>query len=213
MLSLLETFITSRLEMIKFNYATALPAGPTGVNYRPVKVYPYLPDREKKETIYPSYAFERVEVNVREASKSSEHEVFIPSAKTITVQLPYAMDRMRSYVTGVESYTRKPYPTPLDITYEINTLGSNKAHADFLIEMLYQAFPPGFQSKITGLSEKHYALFSLSHPINLDDLDRPEFRTGYVFTVSDLWLDRVEHWEHPSIASFLFDVIDIAEEE
>ena len=43
MLSLLETFITSRLEMIKFNYSTALPAGPQGVNYRPVKVYPYLP--------------------------------------------------------------------------------------------------------------------------------------------------------------------------
>jgi len=210
MLSLVDDFIKTRLEKVKFNYGTGSPA------VRSVQVYPYVPDRTKGHTEYPSYAIERFDVDVRLEDKRPDFEVFyvdtelddndVEVPKQITVTLPLVMGG--GTVTGNASYIRKPFPSPVNITYEINTLATSRAHSDFLVEMLFQTFPPGFQSAIPGISDQ-YALFVMSNPICLDDPEKPEYRNAFVFKVYDLWIDRVEHWTDKSIASLLFDIEDV----
>ena len=203
-LQYVDAFIKSRLELVKFNYAVALPAGPQGVHYRPVKVYEYMPDREKNETLYPSIAFVRAHVEHRPISFRAGHEVFIPSSTEISVDIPQIMGG--GVATGPDGFTRKPYPTPINLYYKMFTLATDKAQHDWLTEMMFQLFPPGFQSQIPDIDQSQYGLFIFEKVLGMDELEKPVFSSAYVLAVLDLWLDRIEHYTSTPTTDVEFNI-------
>lgn len=198
-MSHVDSYIVSRLSLLKFNYKT------TG--YAPIKVYTYQPDREKGETVYPSLVAIRQHVEVRQFDQRYDYDIFIPSETTITVAVPGLMGG--GVATGPVSYTRKPHPIPVDIYYQIDTLSTSVDMHNWLTESVYQLFPPGMQASVPNLEHKQYASFYIERVICEDDLVKPVFRSTYVLGVFDLWLDRVEHYTSPSITSISADFVQI----
>jgi hypothetical protein len=184
MIELIDQHIADRLSLIKF--------GDT-----PVTVYPYIPFREHDKTSYPSIAFQRhgFDVDIRSGNTRPNCDLFIPNSEQITVDITPEQTFDEQAKTGPVSYTKKPFPTPITLHYEIQTLSTEKTHADRLVEFIVQSFPPGYMTTISGQSP----LFIQEKPLNLDDLSIPLFKTSFVLSVADLWLDRLEAEEIPSI--------------
>lgn len=206
LLSLVDSLIVSRLQLIKFNYPPL--SGKTEPNRQPIQVFPYAEERTKGSTKYPCFAVDRIELIVRHEDKRPDHEIFEasdtlyeppePEEGEEAFSFPVIYDKDGNALeapSGPASFTRRPFPTPIDLVYEIHAVASVKLHYDFLQEMLFQAFPPGFQTEVTNAYYKQYALFSLIDSINFDDLEKPEFRRVFLYRVSGLWLERVENYE------------------
>ncbi len=189
MITEVDSFVQERLEKVKF--------GDT-----PVTVYPYIPEREKGQSIFPCYAFIRDEIEIREDDKRPDCELFIPNETEVTVTIDPVSGETQ---TGTDGYTWKPYPSPVDIYYEIHCLATNKQHYDNLVALLIQTFPPGY---IATINEQR-VLFSRIWNKNQDDLDIPLYRGITLLKASDIWLDRLEAEEFKSIQQIIFaDDID-----
>lgn len=206
LLSLVDNLIVSRLQLIKFNYPP-LP-GKTEPNRQPIQVFAYQDERLKGTAKYPCYAIDRIELIQRLEDKRPDHEIFEPSTELFEPEddfsFPVVYDSDGNALdapTGPAYFTRRPFPTPIDLVYEIHAVASVKLHYDFLQEMLFQAFPPGFQTEVKGAYYKQYALFSFVDSVNFDDLEKPEFRRVFLYRVSGLWLERVENYEDKPIIS------------
>lgn len=184
MLSDVDDFIKARLGSITFNKV-------------PIPVYPYIPDREKGKTKYPCYAFVRHQISIREADKKPDIWLMIPSQQEITVNPDINNGEA---VSGPPSYIAKPYPTPVDLIYEVMALSTKEAHNNYLLEMLLQAFPPGYIAQIGD----YYPLFYHTHPIIGDDLRLPLYKTSFILEVTDFWIDRLEARTVPSITDIQF---------
>lgn len=209
MLELVDAFITTQLEQVKFNYAVPIPNDvhhETHLHYRPVKVYPYIPEREKGQTIYPSFAYTRAHVEYRvQDVRAGGHEVFQPQDSDgvmIEGDSPYL---------DLTTFNRKPYPTPINIYYAIDTLATEKTHHDWLTEMLFQVFYPGFQALIPGLSNSNYGTFIIEKVSGMDELEKPVFRSGYILAVFDLWLDRAEYYTSAPVVDIPTELVDTTE--
>jgi hypothetical protein len=202
LLSIVDNLLKSRLQLVKFNYP---PAPGTNVpNTQPMKVFSYDDERTKGSTKYPCYAIDRIEIIQRFEDVRPNHDIFVASALTQELDLPPVYDSEGNALEapiGPVSYERRPFPTPVDLVYEVHAVASVKLHYDYLIEMLFQALPPGFQIEVTGAFYKQYALFSFLDSLNMDDLEKPEFRRVFLYRVSGLWLERVEHYTVPTITT------------
>lgn len=159
-----------------------------------ISVYPYIPEREKGESIFPCYTCCREMIEIREEDKRPDCELFIPSAETVTVQVDDEV------LIGTDSYTWKPYPSPIDIYYEIHCMATNKSHYDNLAILLIQTFPPGYIATIND----QRILFSRVWKSNQDDLDIPLYHGVTLLKASDVWLDRLEAEEYRSIQQVIF---------
>lgn len=188
MLNLLDEHIASRLALIGFDGS-------------PVTVYPYIPFRDHGQTVYPCIGFKRHEHTVRDADKRPDCKLFIPGDTDVTIDVPRSMGGDLTE-TGPETYTEKPFPTPLDLIYEIQVQATDPTQQTSLIEMVLQTFPPGYQC-IIGTQAP---LFVHGRPLNLDDLDVPVFKTSFLITVKDCWLDRLEADTRTSIQTVDFDI-------
>jgi hypothetical protein len=184
MLAELDAYIAARLKKITFND-------------KPVTVYDYIPDRDKGNTLFPCMIYLRHEITIREHDKKPDDWLATPSQKTITVAQPGELGG--GEVSGPESYTFRPYSTPIDVHYEIGAIATQKDHHDHLLEGIFQAFPPGHTAKIGD----HYPLFMHGRPITSDQLDLPIYRTTFLVTVTDIWIERLETEVHPSIGTIL----------
>ena len=150
-------------------------------------VYPYIPDREKGSTKYPSIAFERMYYKPDHEHARPSAQIFIPSVAQQTIQARDFSKRFAlTNVTGPVSYTVKPYPTPIKITYEIHTLGSKQAHTDGLMEMVFAAFPPGYADVINTCT----VTFWMQESQCVNELALPLYRTMVLLKVHGLYLDR-----------------------
>jgi hypothetical protein len=177
----LDQHIYSRLGGIKFDD-------------KPLKIYPYIAERDHKEVTYPNICVSRIRFFIREQDKRPGHKVYIPSEKQITIQLPERFGG--GTITGPESYTEKPYPTPVDFLYEFQTQATNPEHASWLWSMLLQAIPPEYSPKVNG----QYPIFFYEDIANFDELDLPLFKTSVTMMVCDLWVESLESRQVSSIA-------------
>lgn len=167
---------------------------------QPMRVYAYLPSREHGKTKCPAFAWHRHEVPPDKDRRRTGHELWLPGAEMVTVDVPHEMGGDPTE-TGVDRWTKKPYPTPVRVVYEIQALATETPHATKLIEAFYQVIPLDHQPIIEGQA----LLFECSDPINLDHLDEPTYRTAWVVTVHDVWLDRAEAEIYSSIQDIRFD--------
>jgi len=182
----LDSYVAGRLEKVL-------------VNDEPITVHPYSPDREKGISKYPCYAFERIAFTVDYARARPCVEIFAEGNEDVTVDLP--VEWGSGTATGVKSYTRKPYPIPVHVMYELNSLATSKSQFDSLMLYLLQAFPPGH----TALVGQDYALFTLGQPKNMDALEIPLFRAMFVLSAAPFWIDRVEEYDSESIQTVDFE--------
>jgi hypothetical protein len=80
-------------------------------------------------------------------------------------------------------------------------MSTDKPTADFLLHMVLQAFPPGYQPNIGN----QYPSFIHGKPINRDILHIPLFRTTYIIGVLGYFIERLENYTVKPIADLLFD--------
>lgn len=182
MLSEIDTHIETRLKKITFND-------------KPITVYGYIPEREKEKTVYPCLVYLRHEITIRKSDTRPDEWLKIAQDEQTTIELSSSFGG--GTISGPVLYTFKPYSTPIDILYEIVALSTKKSHNDYLLEKMFQAFPPGYTVKIGN----HYPLFFYGKPIESDDLGLPLYKTSFLLDVTDVWLERLESEEYHSITS------------
>lgn len=188
MLTQLDEHIASRLALI-------------GFDGEPVTVYPYIPFREHGKTVYPCIGFKRHEHMIRDASKRPDCRVFVPGDEEVTVDVAPGMG-LPTTETGPDRYTEKPFPTPIELIYEIQVQATDPVQQTALIELVLQTFPPGYQCSIGSQAP----LFVHGRPMNLDELDVPIYKTSFLITIKDCWLDRLESDSRSSLQTVDFDI-------
>ena len=176
-----DDFIKTRLEKVKIGGQT-------------INIYPYVPEREKGLSVFPCYAFVRDRIEIREEDKRIDCELFIPGDEEVTVVVDDEV------LTGVDAYTWKPYPSPIDVYYEVYCMATTRAHFTTLTELLIQTFPPGY---IATINEQR-VLFSHVWQKQQDDLDIPLYTGLTLLKASDIWVDRLEAEEYKSIQNVIF---------
>lgn len=189
MLAEIDDYIVSRLKKIRFNN-------------KELDVYDYIPDRDKGIAQFPCVFYLHHELIVRARDKRPDEWISIPGGEIITVEQPPEFGG--GSFSGENYYTFKPFPTPVDLIYEIGAVSTKKTDHNRLVEAVFQAFPPGHTVKIGT----QFPLFIHGKPIVSDSLDLPIFQTSFVMTVTDIWIDRLEEERHPSIRT-IEQIIDL----
>lgn len=194
MIESVDNFIINRLLLIRFEGA-------------PIKVYGYEPTREKGETIYPCISGVRKNIEFREKDVRYNFPIVRKNPGTQTVKIPRQMDLNEPEVSGPVSYTFKPYPSPINIDYEIITHATKHEHATALIELVLQTFPLGYQPRIFHEESEQVQepYFDFHKPVNYDELDKPLYRTCFVYNVGPIWIDRLEALKIAAIKEIDFD--------
>jgi hypothetical protein len=170
MIAEIDAYIEDRLKKIQYREKS-------------IPVLSYIPEREKGKTEPPCLVYLRHEITIREQDKRPDETLWIPSEEQTT----YTNERGED-VSGPISYSVSPYSTPVDILYEIVALSVKKEDNNYLTEMILQAFPPGLTARIG----EHYPLFIHGKNIISDSLELPLYKTSFLMTVTDVWLDRLE---------------------
>jgi hypothetical protein len=179
----IDNFIVDRLEKIKFNQ-------------EPITVYSYKPSRDKGQLEFPSLSVLRLEHNVSVQNRRFGIDDFTPSVEKKVVQNPGG-----GFAIVPDHFIRRPFPTPIDIKYAIDTFSTDKEQSDWLLYMMLQAFPPGYQPKISN----QYPSFVMGKPVNRDELAIPLFRTTYVIGVLCVWVERIEHYNDAPLSDMDID--------
>jgi len=102
-------------------------------------------------------------------------------------------------VYGTINYRRKPFPTPINVYYEIALNCSLKSQADRLQELIHQMFPAGYQTRIPGCMG--IATFILLQVFRRDELVKPLYKFVYQYVVDGLWIERLEKYKVAPIIS------------
>jgi len=170
-------------------------------NGKSIPVYGYIPERDKKKTKYPCVAYLRHQITIREHDKRPNHNIVVPSETTQSD--PVLLGNVVEGLSGPTSFTVKPYSTPIDIMYEIVALSTKKEDNNYLLEMMYQTFPPGYTAQIGD----HFPLFYHGTPIISDQLGLPLYKTSFLLEVTDIWIDRLESKVVPAMTDI--DVISV----
>lgn len=186
MIELIDQYIVGRLERIMF--------GDTKV-----KVYPYQPGREQGETIFPCAGLALRGVFQSFIDARPNCEVITEKGDDITIDIQQNMGGGQD--TGPPEYDFKPYPTPVELVYELGVYATRVSDHRKLIEGVYQAFPVGHTPALTGQKP----LFAVKDIIEDDNFEKPLFVKIFMLRVTDLWLDRAEIATYASIQSVDFD--------
>lgn len=183
----IDAHIVERLERITLG-ASSIP------------VLSHIPYRDKGTFQSPCVGFQRSGMRLDTAERRSCENVFIPADTQETIDIQ--ADLGGGTESGPTTYTRKRYPTPHILTYEIHVVATSTEQADLLVQMFDEAIPPD-HSFVLG---NQTPLFVRGDPINLDDLTMPEFRTAYILEIRPVWIDRLEAWDNPPIQTINFDI-------
>ena len=186
MIELIDAHIKARLEIIQFDGES-------------LRVYDYDPEREHGETQYPCAIIIRHEVVMGTDDARPDCVLYTASEEETEITVPFLMGG--GSLTGPVSCTRKPYPIPIDVIYEIQARATNKSHATNLLESIIAVFPPGYMPEIGS----QFPLFVRSENANFDELEKPLFISAFMMTVYDLWIDRFEAETYQSIRTIDLD--------
>jgi hypothetical protein len=184
----LDNHILQRLALIQLGTAA-------------VPVYAYDVYRAKGITRYPCIAIERQSVQIRYEDSKPFVDLYVASVaqQTITVQRELGGGEM----TGPQSYTRKKFPTPVNVHYMLDLFATTRIQSDAMLELLIgEVIPPGYQPKIGS----RYVTFVYSEITNLDKLEHPIFRNHCRWMVTDFYLDKLDSVIVPPIFTTEIDM-------
>lgn len=184
MIALVDQHVVDRFLAIKVN-GTSIPVAEPG------------PDRDEGHTKHPSVAVSHyLPVDLDDEMARPNVELFIPSEEQASIDVPEWQGG--GVITGPASYTRKPYPTPIVIYYQIDLLATKEADANMLAALHFEALPPGYAAKING---RTCWFKRAGKPANLDNLGKPKYRTAHRYEVTGAILDRLTAIQTPSLLS------------
>lgn len=164
----------------------------------PVPLYPFIAIGTEGVR-YPHIACVLHNIKEQERDSRPDHILFWPSEGETTVSVPLEMGG--GIETGPISYTKKMFPMPYTMLYEMQIGAQDPAHFNRLMWELMQAFPQRHTPKIGDLRP----VFALGRGINLDENDSKLFAWSFLMNVYDVWVDRREAETYQSIRSILFD--------
>jgi len=163
-------------------------------------VYPYDVYRSKGITKFPCCAIERQAIAQRFEDARPYVDLFYPSSETMTVTVQDELGGGEA--TGPQFYTKKPYPTAIDVHYLIDIFATTRAQADQILELIWEVLPQGHRPKIAG----RVCTFCHGPITNLDKLEHPLFRTNIRFHVTDFYIDKLESKIIPPITGGYLDI-------
>jgi len=187
MIDAVEQHIVSRLRHIKFGGTSVI-------------VYPYEPGREQGETRYPCFGV--VLRDVLQSFRNSRPCCDLIKGKgediTIEVRVPLG----GGTATGPPEHEVEPYPTVVDLIFQVGVYATRAGDLRALVEALYQAFPPGY----TAVIGENKPTFILHDVADNDDFEKPLFSKLFSLRVLDLQLERWEKFTTSSVKDVLFTI-------
>jgi len=160
-----------------------------------VRVYGPGANRPKGITEYPSIAVQRwVQFDYDSPRARPYLDVFTPSAKTYKYTIPEWFGG--GELEGPESWSWKKLPTPVFLTYQVDLLAEQQGHVDGLLLALFEAFPIPYRAEVDGGT---ILMLQVGDTINLNELEKPLFRTAIRYEISNIWVDRAKTFEVPGI--------------
>jgi hypothetical protein len=116
--------------------------------------------------------------------------------------------------SGPDSWSKKPYPTPISLWYQIDMYSATSAHDNQLLQALLEVLPLGYMPEIDG----HHVLFHPEgNPVDLSDLGAPSYRKAVRYGVYDVLIPRGKTTAVPSIVTLDYNtqtrVDNIVEDE
>lgn len=205
MIASVDTHIVNRLKRMKLGATIINVYGPgaardIGETQMPcIAVSHNLPPRIDYDLAMPH-------LEVFKAS-TTQQNVAVPEDGTIYLNWIEDENNGSSIITGPASWTRRAYPTPVTLYYQLDLLASNLTHMTAMRQLMFEAFPPGYEPKIGD----YYVRFMESGDQTiLDDLENPLFRTVYRYEVCNVWIDRLTSYTTPSIneAALEFETVE-----
>jgi hypothetical protein len=191
MIGSVDQYLLDRLSLIK-------------IDGESVTVYGFGPERPKGKTVPPCIALSKPLPFSMDLDRARPHlEVWDPSEETATINVPevnvYAefISQHGAEITGPESWDWSPFPTPIKLHYQVDLLAAEQESMAGLTLMLLAAIPPWHRPVIDDVQ----VIFEAEEPVNLDELEKPLFRTAVRYTVHNVWVDRLETTMVKSITS------------
>ena len=125
---------------------------------------------------------------------------YTPSAEQATVLFPNAFNENGNpiTITGPDSWTHRKWPLPHNLFYQIDLLATDQDEAYSLYFGLSEALPIPYFFRIGSCAVK---MTETSKPANLDDVEKPLFRSAYSYKVSNVWTTRSISETVPGIKS------------
>jgi len=128
-------------------------------------------------------------------------DVFTPSTAEQTIVIPN--DRLGGgEYTGPASWTWKQCPIPVEMIYQVDLEAVETAHMQALMLLINEALPMPLTAAING---QNVRILPQGHPTNLDELEKPLFRTAFRYLVTNVWIERLAGMTKPSIAEVDMD--------
>ena len=142
--------------------------------------------------------------SLADGSKSVGNGAYI-SGGLVQVGAATLVNRTLVYEYGSPRFVRRPYPTPINMFYEVAVSSTDKSQVNHLNELVHQVLPPGYQSRIDNCLG--IASFILSQVFVRDERAKPIYRSVYQYVVDGLWLERLENYIHVPTLEVDYDMI------
>ncbi len=156
----------------------------------PVNVYGPGAARPKGTKIPPCYAVSHFMPPQPDLELTRPYlDDYTPSAAQATVVFPKAFDENGAPVTitGPDSWTHRKWPLPHNLYYQIDLIATDNDEAYALYLGLAEAIPTPYMFRIGSCAVK---MTMIGKPANLDEAEKPLFRSAYSYKVSNVWTAR-----------------------
>jgi len=195
MIKLVDAYILDRLGRIKCS------AGVPPV-VQPMPIHGLGPDREKGEMIPPCISLSRYMKARIDLDACRNHlEYFTPSDEQVTVTIPETEFGGGEFI-GPASWEWKWWPIPLELFYQVDCYSVADDQDTALFLMLLEAFPVPFRLQIDGNKFGAPLMISTGSPEDLDELEKPFYRTAVRYRVSNVWVERQAAFQALGIREF-----------
>jgi hypothetical protein len=97
--------------------------------------------------------------------------------------------------TGPATWTVKPHPLPIELHWQTDFLSADAAQNDAFLPIALNAVPHRHWVRINGTDLR----FDADTPTNLDELEKPLFRTALTWWGGTLWVESLAQYEVSSI--------------
>lgn len=177
MIALVDEYIITQLQRLK--------RGTT-----PVNVYSPGAARPKGKMVPPCYAVSHYMPPQPDMTKTRPYlDDYAPSATQATVIYPKAFDENGDpiEITGPDSWTHRKWPIPHNLFYQVDLIAADQDAAYALYLGLTEALPIPYMFRIGSCAVK---MIEAGKPANLDEVEKPLFRSAYSYQVSNVWTAR-----------------------
>jgi hypothetical protein len=189
MISLVDTHITTQLQRVKRGGVSVTVYGPGA-------------SRPKDITDFPCYVVSHTMPPLPDMTLTRPYlNDYEASALQATVIYPKAFDENGDPVsiTGPDSWTGRQWPIPHKLFYQIDLLATDQDEAYNLYLGLAEALPIPYTFRI---GECAVTMLEDGNPANLNELERPLFRSAYRYKVKNVWTQRSSSWVVPGIKTY-----------